>query len=102
MPLMCPYFCIHFQNCCEKLNSRHFYSKIEREKVIDLDMEKNEEFLNSLHLRRKSNYDAVYGLDTSDDENLQSVSDRLHGKNDDIGAGKSYRNDEENFNPNKI
>lgn len=70
--------------------------------IIDFDIEKNEEFLNSLHMNRKSIYDAVYGSDSSDDENLQKVSDLLHGKHDDICVGTSYGNDKENFHPNMI
>ncbi|KAK9875398.1 hypothetical protein WA026_007792 [Henosepilachna vigintioctopunctata] len=53
-------------------------------------------------MSRKSIYDAVYGSDSSDDENLQKVSDRLHGKSDDNCAGLSYGNDKENFHPNMI
>lgn len=71
--------------------------------MIDLDKEKEEEeFLNTLQNNRKSIYDAVYGSDSSEDENLQKVSDRLHGMNDDICAGTSYGNDKENFHPNMI
>ncbi|KAL4709635.1 hypothetical protein ACJJTC_007366 [Scirpophaga incertulas] len=58
--------------------------------MLDLDIEKNDKFLNYLHMSRKSIYDAVYGSDSSDDENLQKVSDRLHGKSDDNCAGTSY------------
>ncbi|KAL4719475.1 hypothetical protein ACJJTC_004436 [Scirpophaga incertulas] len=70
--------------------------------MLDLDIEKNDKFLNYLHMSRKSIYDAVYGSDSSDDENLQKVSDRLHGKSDDNCAGTSYGNDKENFHPNMI
>lgn len=70
--------------------------------IIDLDKEKNDEFLSCLHISRKSIYDAVYGSDSSDDENLQKISDRLHGKNEDICAGTSYGNDKENIHPNMI
>lgn len=70
--------------------------------MIDLDIEKNDEFLSSLHMSRKSIYDAIYGSDSSDDENLQKVADRLHGKYDDNCAGTSYGNDKENFHPNMI
>ncbi|KAK9892546.1 hypothetical protein WA026_020529 [Henosepilachna vigintioctopunctata] len=70
--------------------------------MLDLDIEKNDQFLNYLHMSRKSIYDAVYGSDSSDDENLQKVSDRLHGKSDDNCAGLSYGNDKENFHPNMI
>lgn len=71
----------------------HAFSVEDREKespallaIIDFNIEKNEEFLNSLHMNRKIIYDAVYGSETSDNENLQIISDRLHEKNDDIGA----------------
>ncbi|KAG6443763.1 uncharacterized protein LOC115456138 [Manduca sexta] len=65
--------------------------------IIDLDIEMNREVLN-----RVSIYNAVYGSDTSDDENLQTISDRLHGKNHDNGAGTSYGEDKENLHPNLI
>ncbi|KAK9885072.1 hypothetical protein WA026_009296 [Henosepilachna vigintioctopunctata] len=70
--------------------------------MLYLDIKKNDKFLNYLHMSRKSIYDAVYGSDSSDDENLQKVSDRLDGKSDDNCAGLSYGNDKENFHPNMI
>ncbi|KAK9884032.1 hypothetical protein WA026_004965 [Henosepilachna vigintioctopunctata] len=57
--------------------------------MLDLDIEKNDKFLNYFHMSRKSIYDAVYGSDSSDDENLQKFSDRLDGKSDDNCAGLS-------------
>lgn len=77
-------------------------NEIQEPSEIDVDIEINQDFLNSLNINRESIYGAVYGSDTSDDENLQTVSDRLHGNNDDIGAGTSYGNDKENFHPNMI
>lgn len=55
--------------------------------MITLDIEMNDEFLDSFHINRESIYGTVYESDTSDDENLQTVLDRLHAYNDDISAG---------------
>ena len=51
---------------------------------------------------RESIYQAVYGSSSSDDEDFQTLSDRLHGHENDIHAGTSYSQNKENLHPNLI
>lgn len=65
--------------------------------IIDLHTGFNRRFLNSLSFNKESIYDVLYDADSSDDENLRTVSDRLHVTIDDIGADTSHEQDKEDL-----
>lgn len=66
--------------------------------LMDIDMEVSAELL-PLSFNRESIYQAVYGSSSSDDEDLQTLSDRLHGHENDIHVGTSYSQNKENLHP---